>query len=280
MVGHISKWSEEKIQELIKRYPVEHSRQIAKDLGVSYLALKCKANVLRLRKAPGYRGISQIKLTEEQLQHFKFLYSDTPNPVLQRKFNLGESTVMSYARRFGLEKSEEFMSDPFNRSCFRKGHKPWNKGKKGSIKANSGSFKKGQVPKNQQPVGTITVRRRYNRKVPPYKWIKISEPNKWKMLHVFIWEQAHGPVPLGHMINFKDKDTMNCSLNNLMCLSRKQNALRNSGSIRLSDGYVAATISKDPEVKEQLLKMPEVLDLKRQSLILKREINAAKEQTG
>ena len=52
--------------------------------------------------------------------------------------------------------------------------------------------------------------------------IKIAEPNEWKMLHAYIWEHKHGKIPKGYCVIFKDKNTLNMSLDNLMLVSRNE----------------------------------------------------------
>lgn len=62
------------------------------------------------------------------------------------------------------------------------------------------------------PIGT---ERLYN----GYVEVKVSR-SKWRWKHHLIWEQAHGPVPDGHLICFADGDTRNFSLDNLISISR------------------------------------------------------------
>ena len=109
-----------------------------------------------------------------------------------------------------------------NNGCFKKGSIPANKGKKGLTGANKTSFAKGNVPPNTRKVGTISTRKDKNER--PYMHIKVAEPNKWQMLHVHIWETKHGKIPKGYCVIFKDKDTLNLSLSNLMLVSRAEHA--------------------------------------------------------
>ena len=55
-----------------------------------------------------------------------------------------------------------------------------------------------------------------------YMRIKIAEPNKWQMLHAYIWEHKHGKIPKNHCVIFKDKNTLNARLDNLMLVSRAE----------------------------------------------------------
>ena len=106
---------------------------------------------------------------------------------------------------------------------FEKGHTPHNKGKKGFSYPGSEAtqFKKGHVPKNHRPVGSI------RKDCDGYIYKKVAEPNKWRMLHVLNWEAAHGPVPPGHALVFKDGDRSNCELDNLLLVTRGELAVMN-----------------------------------------------------
>jgi len=63
----------------------------------------------------------------------------------------------------------------------------------------------------------------------PYIYIKFQNSGTtkegckrdWKKKHLWVWEQAHGPIPDGHTIVFLDNDTLNCALENL-CLVNDQ----------------------------------------------------------
>ena len=57
------------------------------------------------------------------------------------------------------------------------------------------------------------------------QYIHIKFQNKegykynWKKKHIWVWEQAYGPVPDGHTIVFLDNNTLNCSIENLCLVS-------------------------------------------------------------
>lgn len=106
---------------------------------------------------------------------------------------------------------------------FEKGHAPYNKGKKrGSFPGmEKTQFKKGHIPHNHRPVGSI------RKDCEGYVSKKVAEPNKWRMLHVLNWEAAHGPVPPGHALIFKDGDRSNCELDNLLLVTRAELAVMN-----------------------------------------------------
>lgn len=108
---------------------------------------------------------------------------------------------------------------------FSKGQTPANKGKKMTKehydKAKATMFKKGDMPHNMRPVGTVEKR------ADTYWWKKISEDKvparrNWKQIHRIMWEEANGPVPEGHVIIFKDGNTDNLDLDNLMMVTMQE----------------------------------------------------------
>ena len=111
---------------------------------------------------------------------------------------------------------------------FEKGYEPHNKGRKGvcSPGCEKTWFKKGNLPKNAQPVGSIIVDKE------GYSWIKVAQPREWKVLHRVIWEEAHGPIPEGHMIIFLDQDKGNFELSNLAMISRKEHVFMIKNGLR------------------------------------------------
>ncbi len=111
---------------------------------------------------------------------------------------------------------------------FEKGHAPVNKGTKGFMKANSGTFRKGHVNVRTNPIGTERVSK------DGYIEIKVAEANpyttcqtRYKQKHVWLWEQTKGPVPKGHVVAFADGDPMHCVIENLVLLTRNELARLN-----------------------------------------------------
>ena len=118
-------------------------------------------------------------------------------------------------------------------NIFKKGMAAFNKGR--SIEQWMGKdqrenmratqFKQGRLPWNTRQKFEISKRQKKGEK--PYLVIFLAA-NRPKYLHRFIWEQAHGPIPKGFNIVFKDSNTLNCNLDNLEIISNADLIIRNS----------------------------------------------------
>ena len=113
---------------------------------------------------------------------------------------------------------------------FEKGHIPKNKGTKMIAevykKCAATMFKKGHIPKNYREVGSERITK------DGYTKIKIADPNKWKLKHIFIWEKNYGPKPDHHCIIFLDGNKQNFALSNLKLITRNENARLNQKNLR------------------------------------------------
>jgi hypothetical protein len=168
-----------------------------------------------------------------------------------------------------------------NEGSFKKGQTSPNKGKKMTKevyqKAQTTMFKKGDLPHNTKHDGYISIRS--DTKGKKYKYIRIRK-GKWVQLHRYVWEQQKGPIPKGMIIIFKDKDSMNCDINNLQMISRAENARRNYNrekvkktNEKISDKQIVGRLARQkPELKKELFKNPDLLDVARKATILNREI--------
>ena len=51
---------------------------------------------------------------------------------------------------------------------------------------------------------------------------------RWRAVHILLWEAAHGPLPKGHAIVFKDGDKRHIELDNLQLVTRAELMSRNT----------------------------------------------------
>lgn len=118
---------------------------------------------------------------------------------------------------------------------FEKGHTSWNKGAKGWCAECSRptQFKKGHMPANHKPIG-------YEREsVEGYIEVKVREKypgeygnGNFVLKHRKVWEETYGPIPEGNIITFRDGNRKNCDPENLIMISKAQNAVLNHKGIR------------------------------------------------
>jgi len=102
---------------------------------------------------------------------------------------------------------------------FEKNHTPWNKDLKGIHLSPETEFKKGQESNRKLPVGSVRIRS-FKRSKRKQAFVKIAEPDIWKLRCVVVWEERFGPIPKGLILHHIDRDTLNDSLTNLCLMSR------------------------------------------------------------
>lgn len=93
---------------------------------------------------------------------------------------------------------------------------------------------------NACPVGTI---RKCGRYIIRKKQMNGNMWERWERLHRAVWEENNGPIPDGMRVSFKDNNPGNCSIENLMLVTKSENAALTRR------GYY----SKNPELTEVAL---------------------------
>lgn len=195
------RWTPHELALLRELYPHEHTRDVAAAIGRPAGNCYRKAAELGIRKAP------------EWISHVARVRTAEPGHG-------------SHASRFAPGKA------------------PWNKGLKGSTglhpKSQANHFKPGsrhgQAALNVLPVGSlrITDDGLLQRKVAGTVGALYRN---WVAVHRLVWEQAHGPVPPGHLVVFKPgrrtTDLDEITLDALELITRAENMRRNSHYARL-----------------------------------------------
>ena len=113
---------------------------------------------------------------------------------------------------------------------YAKGHIPYNKGKKGLTKANSGSFRKGNRPANYMG-GIKNCRKdglyiRVGTKTYNYDNGK-RKVGKYESLARYNYKKAFGEIPKNMIVYHKDGDMLNNEIDNLELISRSELLKRN-----------------------------------------------------
>lgn len=188
--------------------------------------------------------------TPEQLAGLRRLYPDFDADVVAKVVGRNTGSVHRMANKLGIRKSEAWQQAYIERqahrarvaplaqaSTFKKGNKPWNKGRHTVAGGRSPltRFKPGQRPVNEMPIGSYRVATNKNRGHAHVE-IKLTDKpgrndQRWMPVTRWVWEQAHGPVPAGHIVVFKPGmktlDPALITLERLECISMAENARRN-----------------------------------------------------
>ncbi len=96
---------------------------------------------------------------------------------------------------------------------FKKGHRPWSKGRKGIRLSPATEFKLGQRSPRQLPVGAERVKR-------GRILVKTGDPSVWKARCRVVWESIHGPIPAGYIVVHKNGDRLDDRPENLELTTR------------------------------------------------------------
>lgn len=285
-------------EQFIKdNYRTMTDKQIGSKLGVvkgtitsarKRLKLRCTMREIVRRRGLGMIGKCTLKLTWYQRMKIKRDYLNTPVKRLAAQMGISDTALKTAMNKMGLVIPTTVIEQRKLNTRFAAGAIPANKGRrqvdymsKSAIARTAKTrFKKGNIPPNTKGRdGVITVRhdhpeRHSSNNQKPYKYIRVSI-GKWKPLHQFKWEKKYGKVPPGMCLWFKDGNTLNVKLNNIEIISLKENRIRNSASVNLTNRYVAFTLASKmhPEMVEEYLKYPELITIKRKQLQLKRTIN-------
>lgn len=188
--------------------------------------------------------------TPEQLDGLRRLYPDFEASVVATVIGRQVGSVHQMAAKLGITKSAAFQQayrerqthrarvDPRVRaSTFQPGLVPWNKGKHTVAGGRSAEtrFKPGSTPVNTMPIGSYRVAANAKRGHAHVE-IKVSDKpgrqdQRWTPLTRWVWEQAHGPVPAGHMVVFKagmkTLDPALITLDRVELITMAENARRN-----------------------------------------------------
>lgn len=182
------------------------------------------------------------KPTAADIELMRRRFPDTPTGLLAQVFGVAYHQVARLALKLGLRKSEAFFASPASgrttgaiggSTRFQKGHVPWTKGKRGLRLSPRTEFKPGGRPQNWRPIGAFRLLR--NPSVS-YLQIKLTDtgytPRDWVMYHRYVWEQANGPIPEGHVVVFKpgrfSNDPEQITVDALELVSLREHMLRYS----------------------------------------------------
>lgn len=157
--------------------------------------------------------------SEENVKFIKENVKGISHKELTKKFNerfgtnLSESALANMKRKLKLTNG--------NDTRFKKGQPSWNKGKKMSPeqyeKCKKTMFQKGNNAAHNE-------RKLFEERIDTdgYTYVKVKQPNKWKLKHRWIYEQKNGKIPKGYNLIFADGNKQNFELDNLLLVSNSE----------------------------------------------------------
>jgi len=192
------------------------------------------------------------------------------------------SAVSVHAAKLGLKKSAAYLQSPA--ACrmrrgdnlgaeyrFPKGHVPANKGLRrpgwSPGRMSETQFRKGErsgiAARNWRPVGTVLedtdgYLRIKVREAHPGEAYGFGNVRVWPLMQRHVWEQAHGPIPPGHAIAFRNRDKKDTRLENLELITRAELMSRNS--VHNLPQPLASTIQLLGALKRQIRKRTKAHD--------------------
>ncbi len=229
-------YSNQQLEFLRAEYPKRSRADLTKAFNTCFGMDKTEAAIKAVLKKHGIhagrtgaeanrvnnKGKSKL-FTSEQVDFIKANYAD-----------LGRKGLLSAIKeQFGLDITlQQLVSFVKNNKIhsgrtgyFQKGVPSWSKGTKGVLKANAGSFKKGHKPCNKKPIGHERTDPRSG-----YILVKVAEKNPWdssksgwyRAKHNVVWEKHHGQIQDGMCIRFRDGNSKNCTIENLVMVTRAE----------------------------------------------------------
>ena len=225
--------------------------QLTAEFNQRYAACKTPAQIRSTLKNHGFRcGRKQGDLargryklvTAEQAKWLRDQYPKLSRDVIADEFNRTFGTALTHNQVVTFLKNNGIKCGRSGRFGTRPG---WNAGLAGTgvCKPNKGSFKPGDVPANEKPLYSERVGK------DGYIEVKVPIPNpytkaktRWIYKQRWIWMQAHGDIPRGSSIVFKDGDNRSFDLGNLACVTRRQLSILNTR------GYFSAPDELKPAI--------------------------------
>ena len=173
-------------------------------------------------RVAGMVGRTTFTLKEDR--YIKANYLTMPVKRIGENLKRSYTGIMCRLRQMGLEIPAAIRERNKQESQIQAGSIPANKGlkqtewmsRKAINKSKVSRFKAGQLPHNTKSDMAVTIRE--DKRGVQYKHIRIAV-GKWTPLHRYNWMQVNGPIPPKMKLTFKDGDTMNCSVENILCMT-------------------------------------------------------------
>jgi hypothetical protein len=243
--------TEEQRNFILSNFKKISTLELSNQLGID------RRKIYQLYARNGLSTATNIPFSPEDEQYIRDHYATTSNKEIGMAIGRSNFSVKNKAESMGLKRTAEE-----SRLIQEKYTTPTR-------------FKTGSLPSGTLYDGCIRIRAPH--RGISYQYIRISKSN-WIPLQIYNWEQANGPVPEGKILRCKTKDTLNADPENWYITDRTEHLVKNAGREDLEDRYIASILSiRDKEKRKQFAQMPELIEVKRNQLKLRRTINELSE---
>jgi hypothetical protein len=189
-----------------------------------------------------------MKWTAEQLDTLHSLYANYSTEDVATVLGRDARSVYQKANSLGLKKSAKYLASPAagrwdgkrgGATRFHKGQAAWNKGVKGVVGVQEAcratQFKRGRPAheaRNYVAIGSLRITKDgyLERKMTDDP--AMAPARRWVAVHRLVWIEAHGAVPAGHVVVFKQgmktTEPEEITLDKVECISLAENMKRNT----------------------------------------------------
>ena len=270
------------IEFIRKHYPEQGADWVAEKIGKKRSQVKQFATREKIKRT-NFRH----SWTNDEIGRLTNEFSTRLTVNLADEMGLTYTQISNMAHKLGLVKAADFYSLPEmvaqiatrtpSSTTFEKGHTPVNKGKGMSDeireKVKHTWFELGHEPHNTKYDGYERIKK------DGYREIRISKGN-FELLHRYNWEKVNRPIPKDNILRSKDGDPKNCDPDNWYLIDRASQLAANSGRDELTDKFIVDIMTyRASGLKSAIAEMPELIELKRNQLILRRKINELNQVT-
>ena len=200
-----------------------------------------------IRKIGAKYGLSSgvQRWSAEEEEYLRRRYADGHTARIAAELGRPTHKVWAKAKKLGLTKSDNYLRNncrlkpghQLGKSTqFQKGQTPPNKGLRrpgysiGRGRMQETQFKKGErqgvATKLYKPIGSERLSK------DGYLERKVNDDlplqARWRAVHLIMWEEAHGPLPEGYAIVFKNGDKTDIRLENFEIITRAELMRRNT----------------------------------------------------
>lgn len=174
-------------------------------------------------------------MTMEQDAILMAKYMTVPVKPLAQEIGVSHCCLSNRMKQLGLVVPKELRQARKRKSLFKKGHTTFNKGLKQADflspeqieKLKKTQFQKGHIPHNDLGRNGIIRVRKDTKTRAQYKYIRVSRGN-WELLQRHNYRKYIGEIPDGHVVRFKNGNTLDCGPENLELITLAENARRNT----------------------------------------------------